>query len=273
MLDEGPLDGPVVVLLHGFPERSGSWRGVIPPLVAAGRRVLAPDQRGYSPGARPEGAKHYTLDLLVGDVLALADQPGAEVFDLVVHDWGAAVAWALVSEHAAKVRTVTCLSVPHPRTMAAALLRGQLFKSWYAVLFQLPRLPERLVRVRDGWVFRRVMPPVFGMSDSLVQEALTLLREPGAATATINWYRAVRHSSHLEIPGRVSRPTLYVRSDRDAALSRAAAVRTGQWVDCPYRFEILEGVSHWIPEERPKETAALVLEHLASVPVSAQTTP
>jgi pimeloyl-ACP methyl ester carboxylesterase len=155
------------------------------------------------------------------------------------------------------------LSVPHPRALAAALLRGQLVKSWYAMLFQLPWLPEWSVRAKDGWVLRRVLAPIFGMSDSLVRDALALLREPGAATATINWYRAVRHSSHMKLPGRVSRPTLYVWSDRDAALSRAAAVRTGRWVDGPYRFEIFEGVSHWIPEERPAQTAALVLEHIA----------
>ena len=115
VVDEGPLDGPVVVALHGFPQTSHSWAGVVPFLTEAGYRVLAPDQRGYSPGARPKGIKHYQLARLTEDVVALADQAGAERFDVLSHDWGAAVAWGLASARPDRVRTLTALSVPHLR--------------------------------------------------------------------------------------------------------------------------------------------------------------
>ncbi|MFV8308339.1 alpha/beta fold hydrolase [Mycobacteroides chelonae] len=259
VIDEGPLDGPVIVALHGFPERADSWSGVIPILTAAGFRVLAPDQRGYSPGARPKGVRNYTLDKLAGDILALADQAEVPKFHVLGHDWGAAVAWQLAGQHADRVITASILSVPHPRAFLAALPRGQILKSWYMLFFQIPWLPERQT-TGNGLLVRKLARDM-RLSDAKVKETLELAREPGAATATINWYRAMRYAKPSG-PGQVQIPTLYVWSTDDAALGRRAAENTAKYVDGPYRFEVLDGVSHWIAAERPSETAALVLEHI-----------
>lgn len=261
--DEGPLDGPVVVALHGFPQTSASWAGVVPPLVAAGFRVLAPDQRGYSPGARPADVPSYALAALVGDVLALADAAGADRFHVVGHDWGAAVGWALAGQHADRVATLTAVSVPHPASLVRSFVGGQALRSWYMLLFQVPGLAERLFRARDGAVVRRMLAGT-GMPDP--EPSVRLLADPRAATATLNWYRAIRLPGNVRA-GRTRVPTLYVWSDRDTALGRRAAEGTAACVDGPYRFVVLPGVSHWVPEERPAELAALLLEHLAAHPL------
>jgi pimeloyl-ACP methyl ester carboxylesterase len=262
VIDEGPLEGPAIVALHGFPQRSESYRGMIPTLTEAGFRVLAPDQRGYSPGARPKGAKNYTVDRLAGDVVALADQAGLTTFHVLGHDWGAAVAWALAAEHPDRVTTVTALSVPHPRAFLAALPRGQLFRSWYMIMFQLPWVPEQLIKWidnrSDGRVARKLASSM-KMSTAAFEQTRALMREPGAAAATVNWYRALRYPT---VRGKVRIPTLYVWSTEDAALGRAAAELTAKYVAGPYRFEVLEGVSHWIPEERPREVAAMVVAYI-----------
>lgn len=262
VLDHGPADGPVIIALHGFPQTSTSWAALTPRLTAAGFRVLAPDQRGYSPRARPREASAYRLDRLAGDVLALADAAGAHRFHVLGHDWGGAVAWQLASRHADRVSTVSVASTPHPRAMVEAMRGTQFVKSWYMWAFQLPWLPERAVLAGDAALLRRMMSST-GMPRPRVDESAALLREPGAARGAINWYRAMR-SRGAPGPGRIRIPTLYVWSDRDAALGRVAATKTQKWVTGPYRFEILEGVSHWIPDERPGELADLVLEHIAT---------
>ncbi|GAA1833135.1 alpha/beta fold hydrolase [Microlunatus capsulatus] len=263
VLDSGPLDGPVVVALHGFPQTSASWAGVVPPLVAAGYRVLAPDQRGYSPGARPPDIASYAVARLVGDVLALADAAGAERFHVLGHDWGAAVAWVLAGVHADRVATLTAVSVPHPAAMARALAGSQALRSWYMAFFQVPGLAERLFRVRGGALARRLLAGT-GMPDP--EPAVSMLADPASATGPLSWYRALRLPGGLRT-GRTAVPTLYVWSDRDTALGRRAAEGTAAHVDGPYRFVVLPGVSHWVPEERPAELAALVLGHLAAHPL------
>ncbi|SDR76435.1 Pimeloyl-ACP methyl ester carboxylesterase [Friedmanniella luteola] len=260
--DEGPLDGPVVVALHGFPQTSACWSGVIPPLVAAGHRVLAPDQRGYSPGARPSDVASYATARLAGDVLALADAAGADRFHLVGHDWGAAVGWTLAGRHADRVASFTAVSVPHPAALARALRGTQALRSWYMAAFQVPGLAERVFRARGGDVVRRLLTRS-GLPDP--EPSVRLLADPAAATGTVNWYRALRLPGNLRA-GRTRVPTLYVWSDRDVALGRRAAEGTAAFVDGPYRFVVLAGVSHWVPEERPAELAALLLEHLAAHP-------
>jgi pimeloyl-ACP methyl ester carboxylesterase len=261
--DEGPLDGPVVVALHGFPQTSASWAAVTPPLVAAGYRVLAPDQRGYSPGARPQDVRSYVLAEMVGDVLALADAAGADRFHLVGHDWGAAVGWALAGRHADRLGTLTAVSVPHPASLVRSFAGSQALRSWYMLMFQVPGLAERLFRAGGGSGVRRMLVSS-GMPDP--EPSVRLLTDQRAATAALNWYRAIRLPGNLRA-GRTRVPTLYVWSDRDAALGRRAAEGTEAFVDAPYRFTVLSGVSHWIPEERPAELAALLLEHLAAHPL------
>ncbi len=260
VIDTGPLDGPVIIALHGFPQRGSCWDGATPLLVAAGYRVLAPDQRGYSPGARPGAIVAYRMDRLAGDVLALADAAGARSFHVLGHDWGGAVAWYLGSRHADRVRTLSVASTPHPRAMIAAMRGSQALRSYYMALFQIPKLPEFLLRVRDGALLRRWLGGS-GLLD--LDNAVKLLADPLTATGTINWYRSMR-LRNAPGAGRVSIPTLYVWSDGDLALGRRAATGTADWVTGPYQFEILAGASHWIPDERPTELAQLVLDHLAA---------
>jgi pimeloyl-ACP methyl ester carboxylesterase len=258
--DEGPIDGPVVIALHGFPQTSASWSAVTPLLTRAGYRVLAPDQRGYSVGARPRDVRAYSMRSLAADVLALADAAGAERFHLLGHDWGAAVAWTLGGRHADRVASLSAVSVPHPAALRRALAGPQALRSWYIGAFQLPWLPERLLRLRGGVLARRLLAGT-GMSDT--RGAVRLLTDPDSSTPMLNWYRAIRLRGQLEA-GRTRVPTLFVWSDGDTAIGRAAADGAGSFVRAPYRFEVLRGASHWVPEERAPELAALVLEHLAS---------
>lgn len=258
--DSGPLDGPVVIALHGFPQTSGSWSAVTPLLTDAGYRVLAPDQRGYSPGARPAAVDDYTMDRLCADALALADAAGADRFHVLGHDWGAAVAWALAADRPERVASLTAVSVPHPGALVRSMVGVQALRSAYVAFFQLPGVPELVLGAGGGVVARALLrrmrnpDPVAGAA---------LLADRRTATAALNWYRAARRPGHLR-QGPVEVPTLYVWSDDDPALGRRAAEATAGWVRGPYRFVVLAGVSHWIPEERPAELAGLVLEHLRS---------
>lgn len=258
--DDGPLDGPVIVALHGFPQTSTTWSAVTPHLSAAGYRVVAPDQRGYSAKARPGDVSAYRLDRLAADALALADAAGAGRFHVLGHDWGGGVGWQLASRHANRVSSLAVVSTPHPGALMAAMRGRQLVRSWYIAAFQLPAVPERVLLARDGALLRRLLGST-GMRPDRVAESVKLLSEPGAARGMINWYRAMRSPGSTG-PGVVTIPTLYVWSDGDTALGRTAATKTARWVRGPYRFEVLRGVSHWIPDDRPAELARLVLDHL-----------
>lgn len=258
VVDSGPSDGPVVIALHGFPQSAAVWSQVTPVLTDAGYRVLAPDQRGYSPRARPQAVASYTLDHLCADVLALADAAGAEQFSLLGHDWGAIVSWTLTGARPDRVQTLTAVSVPHPAAFLRSFAGPQLLRSWYMGAFQLPWLPETVLRAADGRALRRFLASS-GAPDP--EPALRLFADPSAATAALNWYRALRLPSSVEA-GLAGVPTLYVWSDGDTALGRQGAEATERYVRAPYRFVVLEGVSHWVPEERPVELAELVVDHL-----------
>lgn len=185
--DSGPLDGEPVVLLHGYPEAKESWDAVAPALAAAGYRVVAPDQRGYSPGARPKGRRSYAVPRLVGDVLALADQAGAGRFHVVGHDWGGVVAWALGSGHGGRLASLTSLTTPHPAAFARSLVTSpQLLRSWYMLFYQLPLLPELSTTTAPGaGVFRRALERS-GLSADRAAHSTARLRE-GAAGPAVNW--------------------------------------------------------------------------------------
>ena len=261
--DEGPLDGSAVVLLHGFPETSASWSDVIPRLTAAGYRSVAPDQRGYSRHARPRGRRAYRRDQLVGDVLALIDRIGVDRVHLVGHDWGAAVAWAVATEHPNRVLTLTSLSIPHPAAFRrAALTSGQGFRSWYMGFFQIPGVPEALLRSGDWRRFRRNLLRS-GLSPAFADRYIAVLRQPGALTSAINWYRGMRPLADSR-PTSVATPTLLIWGSRDAFVHPKGVRDTARFVSGPYRLEVLEGGSHWIPEEAPDRVAELLGAHFAS---------
>jgi pimeloyl-ACP methyl ester carboxylesterase len=266
--DEGPADAPVVVLLHGFPQSSACWDLVVPGLTAAGYRTLAPDQRGYASGARPRGRRAYRIPELVADIEALIDAAGAARVHLVGHDWGAAVAWALAARRPDLVQSLTTLSVPHPAAFTRALVTSrQVRASWYMYAFQLPWLPETFLRRGDGARLARFLRDA-GQSAALADRDARTLIDTGALTPALNWYRAIPLADPRHGPGRVRVPTLYVWSDGDVAIRRSAAELCGRYVRAPYRFEVLTGVSHWLPEAAPGEVTRLLLDHLAEHPIT-----
>jgi len=272
--DAGPPDGPVVVLLHGWPQDRSAWGPVADRLVGAGLRVLAPDQRGYSPGARPRSTSAYRMSQLVADVLALVDASGAARVHLVGHDWGGAVAWAFAERHPDRLESLTVASTPHHEAMAWALRHGdQARRSWYMLAFQVPVLPEAFLRRRLAAVLRGT-----GLPQEQVERYVARFREPGAASGGLAWYRALRPRLHrpswsrARTPRRegnqeaapaspVTVPTTYLWGRRDPALGRAAAERTARWVGPDYRFVELDA-GHWLPESHPDEVAAAVLGHV-----------
>lgn len=265
--DAGPEDGPVVVLLHGFPERASCWDEVAPLLHAAGYRTLAPDQRGYSPGARPRGRWAYRAPRLVGDVEALraaAALAGADAdgVHLVGHDWGAAVAWAYAAEHPGRLRTLTAVSVGHTAAFLRSWLGRQLLKSWYMFFFQLPLLPELLAR-RPGGRFDRLLANT-GMTPAEVARFRREIVDAGALRFGIHWYRAIPFARPGSLTAKVTVPTTLVWSDGDTACGRAQAERTERWVTGPYRLRVLEGVSHWIPRHAPEALVSELLEGFGS---------
>jgi pimeloyl-ACP methyl ester carboxylesterase len=263
--EHGPGDGPPVLLLHGFPQTAASWEPVARRLADAGHRVLAPDQRGYSPGARPSGRRAYRLEELVDDAVALADAAGADTVHVVGHDWGAIVAWGLAALRPERVRTLTAVSVPHPAAFLRAIgTSRQALLSWYVYAFQVPGLAERVLSRPGGLVgaLRRTgQTPERARRDEAALAARGGLRP--TLTGAINWYRAVPLWEHRGLPVAVATPTLMVWSDGDAAIGRAAVDLTPRWVTGPYRLEVLSGVTHWIADEVPDRLADLVLEHVA----------
>jgi pimeloyl-ACP methyl ester carboxylesterase len=264
-LTAGPADGRVVLLLHGFPQTSWSWRLVMPALADAGYRVVAPDQRGYSPGARPLGVDAYRIRHLVGDVIGMLDALGVERADVVGHDWGAAVGWQVAARHPDRVRTLTAVSVPHPLAFVDALRtdEDQRERSQYMKMFRIEGKAEETLLGSDDTGLRTLFGGAEGAVD--VDRYVSRMREPGVLTAGLNWYRG-QQLSDIEDVGATAVPTLYVWSDEDPALGATAAHATADHVAASYRFEVLHGVSHWIPEEAPEQLATWLLEHLAAHP-------
>ena len=248
----------VAVLLHGWPQDRDTWSQVTPLLVDAGLRVVAFDQRGYSPRARPRKRRDYRMEELVGDVLALLDALGSPRVHLVGHDWGGSVAWAFAERHPERLRSLTVLSTPHHRAIAWAMRHAdQARRSWYMAAFQLPVLPELLLRRRLAQTLIRS-----GLPEEHAQRYAGRFREPGAARGGLAWYRAIplrRNGSRTSTSHRISTPTTYVWGRDDTALGRAAAERTRDHVAADYTFTEL-AAGHWLPETRPREVAAAVLE-------------
>ncbi len=255
--DKGPGKGEAVVLLHGFPQDATAWDPVTSRLHEAGLRTLAPDQRGYSPQARPRGRRAYRMALLVDDVLALLDDRGLARAHVVGHDWGGAVAWALAGRHPERVASLTVLSTPHPAAFTAALAGSQAIASWYMGAFQLPILPEVALS--------RALPRMLrGLPDASIARYTRRMREPSALGAALGWYRAIPFSPPGGF-GAVVVPTTYMWGARDPALRRRGAELTGRYVSGPYRFVELDA-GHWLPETRPTEVASAVVEQVTSVP-------
>jgi pimeloyl-ACP methyl ester carboxylesterase len=260
--DEGPLGGEPVVLLHGFPERSTCWREVAPLLHRQGFRTYAPDQRGYSPGARPPRRRDYTMDRLEADVVALIETIGSPVH-LVGHDWGASSGWLVAMRRPELLRCLTAISVPHPAAFRKALFTPrQVVASWYMAAFQAPWLPERTAAVRGGPFDQGLRRG--GMTREEVERFRREIVDYGALPGALNWYRAIPFTRQRSVAGRVRVPTTLLWSDGDVAVTRLPVDRCEQFVDAPYELRVLEGVTHWIPTQAPRAVADAVLSRIES---------
>lgn len=254
-----------VVLLHGFPEDRHSWDALTPALTAAGYRVLAPDLRGYSPGARPTGRSAYALERLAGDVLALADAAGAEHFHVVGHDWGASLAWQVAAAAPHRVRSVAALSVPHPMAFARAIFTSrQALLSWYMLACQLPWLPEFVLSLRGGAFVGQGLVGA-GLDAESAGRYAARAADRRAMRGPVNWYRGLPFDLRRPV-ARVQAPTLFVWGTADGYISRTAAELCRHYVTGPYRFVALDQASHWLPETESDRLSPLLTEHLAGVP-------
>lgn len=273
----GPEDGPLVVLLHGFPELWWAWRGYIPALAEAGFRVLAPDQRGYNLSDKPARVEDYALDTLAQDVVGLIEAAGRKTACVVGHDWGAAVAWWTAMRHPDRVSAVSALNVPHPEVLRRTLLTRsegvgtrleQARRSWYMFFFQLPVLPERaLLRQGGRALFSRMAaigrPGAFDEADLPVYQAAW--SQPGAARAMVDWYRAVLRTSLGPPPEdpRVHVPAQIIWGRQDALLSPELVPATVALCD-DVRVEWFDEATHWVQHEEPERVQAVLLEFLGS---------
>jgi pimeloyl-ACP methyl ester carboxylesterase len=271
VIDAGPADGPVVVLLHGFPELNTMWESIIPRLTAQGYRCLAPLQRGYSPRARPKRRRDYRIAALAEDIRTLIDASGAQRVHLVGHDWGATLAWRVAQQFPDRLLTVTAMSVPHPGAFLKALVTSrQVLASWYILFYQLPLIPEWYMTRRHGtFTLSGLVESRAPHAPALAEAEAKAMREPGALTAALNWYRAIPLSD-LGAGKKVTVPTSFIWSDGDIALREKGARATGDYVVGEYRFEVLKGVSHWILDEQPDKTADLLLDWFAAHPAESQ---
>jgi pimeloyl-ACP methyl ester carboxylesterase len=253
-------EGPAVLLVHGFPDSRHLWRHQVGPLAEAGFRVFAPDLRGFGRSERPEGVDAYRVTEVMGDLVELLDEHGVERAHVIGHDWGAAIAWVLASLLPDRVASLAALSVGHPGTRFPRSLESR-EKAWYQLLFQFEEAEELLLR-DDARLLREWLADAPD-ADRYVEE----LREPGALTARLGLYRANLHPrgelEPLSLPP-VQAPTLGLWSTGDRYLTEAPMIRSGEHVTGSWRYERIDGATHWMQLDAPERVTPLLLEHLRS---------
>ena len=263
---DGPPDGAPVLLLHGFPDTAQLWRHQIPALAGAGYRVIAPDLRGYGASSRPAEVSAYRMRTLIADVTGLLDDLDVPAADVVAHDWGAGLAWALGMFAPERVSSLAALSVGHPSARAhAGWQQNEL--SWYMLWFLPPGVAEAVMPT-DDWAFLRQWgwrDPSDGVD---LQRQIDDLSRPGALSAALNWYRAnIDPKTFGMAPDdrlpHVTCPTMGVWSDRDPFLTEAQMTESARFVDGLWRYERITGVDHWLPVRAPEQVNALLLDFLA----------
>jgi pimeloyl-ACP methyl ester carboxylesterase len=261
--------GPLVILLHGFPEFWYSWRHQIPALAAAGYHVIAPDMRGYNRSDKPHGVRAYRGEVLARDVARLIENVGAERAAVAGHDWGGGVAWQFAMRYPERLSRLLILNAPHPARFVAGLRSWrQLRKSWYMFFFQLPWLPEASLRAGRFAALRRLLrtQPVRSgaFSPSDIERYVAAAARPGALTASINYYRALFRQNPAQALGsmrRIDAPTLVIWGERDPSLGSELAEPARSWVP-NVRVERLPDASHWVQVDRPERTSQLMLDFL-----------
>ena len=266
VIQAGPQEGPLVILLHGFPEFWFSWHQQIAPLAAAGYRVWVPDQRGYGLSEKPAGIKAYRIDQLAADVVGLIDAAGERQAIVVGHDWGAAVAWHTALKYPERVARLAILNVPHPVVMVQNLRSNprQLLKSWYIFFFQLPWLPETLIALgnwRAGVASLQGSSRSGTFNDKDIELYRNAWSQPHAMTSMINWYRAmIKHPPKINGP-QITVPTQIIWGMRDRFLS-ADMARQSLAFCRDGRLAFIETATHWVQHEEPKRVNAILLSFM-----------
>lgn len=263
----GPVDGPLVVLLHGFPECWYSWRHQIPALAHAGYRVVVPDQRGYNLSDKPPGVPCYGLDYLTTDVKRVIQSQGRDRAVVVAHDWGGATAWRFAMETPDMVKKLVVMNAPHPVALARELRRSweQRLKSWYILAFQIPWLPENLLslwpQATARLFFRRTAVRPDAFADADLEVMATALAQPGAMTAMIDWYRAALRHPPAGRARAIHAPTLLIWAEDDVALSKSLTYGLEKWVpDLDVHY--IPRCGHWVQNEAPEEVNERLLAFL-----------
>jgi pimeloyl-ACP methyl ester carboxylesterase len=267
----------LALFLHGFPECWYSWRHQLPLLARLGYRAWAPDLRGYGETDRPPRREDYAIERLMEDVAGLVDASGARSTVLLAHDWGAVIAWYFAMRRLRPLERLVIMNVPHPAPMERAL-RGwrQMARSWYALFFQIPRLPEALLRARHcraiGDAFRNMAVDKNRFPDEVLRIYRDNAARPGALTAMLNYYRALvrggggNRQRALGYPV-IETPTLMIWGERDRALGKETTYGTDRWVrDLTVRY--LPDVSHWVQQEAPEQVNEILREWLEGERVS-----
>jgi pimeloyl-ACP methyl ester carboxylesterase len=261
----GPATGPLVLLLHGFPEFWYGWHDQIPALAAAGFRVIAPDQRGYNLSAKPREVSAYDVGVLAGDVLALIDQLGEQKIILVGHDWGAAVAWWFAIHYPERLHKLAIMNVPHPSVMSRHL-RGdirQFFKSWYMFFFQIPWLPEFLLGLNKSNGLAQMLRgsgKQGTFSDADIAEYRAAWQQPGALTGMINWYRAIFRRATQRMPKKpITLPVLVIWGEQDIALRKEMAEESLAYCENA-RLELIPEATHWVQHDAAEKVNRLLLD-------------
>lgn len=255
-------EGPAVILLHGFPESSIVWQPLLDAAADKGYRVLAFDQRGYSPGARPSGTENYQIDFLVEDVLAVANQVGFDQFHLVGHDWGSGVGWKLTMDFPERVHTWTAMAIPHIGVFFPGILHDpeQKKRSSYMNTLRTPILPELLFQLFRDSFFERV-EGVWKPQE--IAEYKVLHSEHGATTATLNWYRALDFEGMVAeetFSKQITRPTLFIWGEKDGVVAPDLIPKQEAYIDAPFQ-SIRMDAGHSLMQEKTEEVLEAVISH------------
>jgi len=263
----GPQSGVPVILLHGFPENWRCWINQLPALVAEGCRVIVPDQRGYNLSDKPKDVKAYRMQELVNDVIGLIDALGYEKVNLVGHDWGGIVAWTLANKYPERLHKLSILNAAHPAVMRKTLLRSldQFRRSWYAMVFQLPWLPEAGMS-RDNWRGAEIALRGSGKIHTFTNEDICKYKEswsqPGAMKSMINWYRAsVRYPGWIPKDMRIKIPTLMMWGMKDFALSNRVARSSMDYVD-EGNLILFPEATHWVQRDAAEEVNHYLIDFI-----------
>jgi pimeloyl-ACP methyl ester carboxylesterase len=268
-LTAGAPDAPLVLLLHGFAESMHCWRAQVAALAAAGYRAVAPSQRGYSPGARPDtrDTANYHIDRLMDDAVAIVATcgHGERRFHLVGHDWGGSIAWSLADRYPQRLKSLTVLSRPHPNAFNRALQMPdgeQAQRSRHHKAFLEPDAADVVLADNAKWLRERLAAA--GVPADAIEKHLGVLGNREAMEAALAWYRA---RGAIRGPlGMIDVPTLYIWGDADDTVGRIAAEGTKDFVSAPYRFEVLPGVGHFASDQVPERVNELLFQHVKAYP-------